>query len=400
MSTSSFSQIQPAAPDPILGVTAKFSADKRKEKVNLGVGIYLDENGKAGPLKVVKEEELLLAQEGIPNTYLPIRGLPSYCELTQKMVFGADSEVVQSGRACTVQSLGGTGAIKLGTDFMRNVYGTTHGASSNPTWGNHDAIMRLAGMQVKKYRYYDAENYGVDFKGMVEDVSTLPAGSMPIFHSCCHNPTGFDLTIDQWKVLLDLCQEKGLVPLLDMAYQGFRDGLEADAASIRLFAESKINFLVSTSYSKSFGLYCERVGALTVVTQNKKEADAIVTQIEALARANYSNPASFGGRVVARVLSNPEKRARWEEELAHMRQRIRSMREALASEMARIGAKRDFSFVTRQGGMFSFTGFTPAQMDRLAEEFGIYAVRNGRICICGLNESNVTYVAKAFAAVL
>ncbi len=400
MGTSDFSQIQPAAPDAILGVTAKFQADPRKEKVNLGVGIYLDENGKAKPLDVVKEEELTLAKEGIPNTYLPIRGLPSYRELTQKMVFGADSEVVQSGRACTIQALGGTGAIKLGVDFMKNVCGTELGASSNPTWGNHDGIMRLAGMQVKKYRYYDAENYGVDFKGMLEDVASMPAGSMPIFHSCCHNPTGYDLTIEQWKELLELCQEKGLVPLLDMAYQGFRDGLDADAAAIRLFADAKINFLVSTSYSKSFGLYCERVGALTVVTQSKKEADAIVTRIEALARANYSNPASFGSRVVARVLSEPEKRARWEEELAHMRERIRAMRKALADEMARIGAKRDFSFVTRQGGMFSFTGFTPEQMDRLAEEFGIYAVRNGRICICGLNDSNVAYVAKAFAAVL
>ena len=400
MGITNFSQIQPASPDPILGVTAKFLADKREEKVNLGVGIYLDENGIAKPLEVVKEEELRLVKEGIPNTYLPIRGLPSYRELTQKMIFGADSEVVQSGRACTVQSLGGTGAIKLGADFMRNDCATTLGASSNPTWGNHDAIMRLAGMDVKKYRYYDAENFGVDFKGMLKDVSAMPAGSMPIFHSCCHNPTGYDLTIEQWKELLELCQEKNLVPLLDMAYQGFRDGLDADAAAIRLFAEAKINFLVATSYSKSFGLYCERVGALTVVTQNKKEADAIVTRIEALVRANYSNPASFGARVVARILSNPEKRSRWEEELTHMRQRIRAMRVALATEMKRIGAKRDFSFVTRQGGMFSFTGFTPEQMDRLAEEFGIYAVRNGRICICGLNESNVAYVAKAFASVL
>ena len=400
MRESEFAALQPAAPDPILGVTAKYLADPRPEKVNLGVGIYLDEKGKAGPLAIVKEEQKALIEAGLPNTYLPIRGLESYRNLTQRMVFGEDSEIVRSGRACTIQSLGGTGAIKLGTDFMRNVCGTTVGASSNPTWGNHDAIMRLAGMQAKKYRYYDAKNFGVDFSGMLEDVSALPAGSMPIFHSCCHNPTGYDLTIEQWKELLELCRKNRLIPLLDMAYQGFREGLEEDAAAIRLFAQSDINFLVATSYSKSFGLYSERVGALTVVTQSKHEADVITTQIEALARANYSNPAAFGSRIVAGVLSDATKRAKWEAELTKMRERIRSMRRALSEETKRIGAKRDFSFVTRQAGMFSFTGFTPEQMDRLASEFGIYAVRNGRICICGLNESNVAYVAKAFAAVL
>ena len=244
-------------------------------------------------LDVVREEQEALIEAGLPNTYLPIRGLPAYRDLTQKMVFGEQSEVVQSGRACTIQALGGTGAIKLAADFMRNVCGATVGASSDPTWGNHDGIMRLAGMQVQKYRYYDAAHFCVDFSGMLEDVAKLPAGAMPIFHSCCHNPTGYDLTLEQWTQLLELCRSHGLVPLLDMAYQGFRDGLDADAAAIRLFAESDLDFLVATSYSKSFGLYSERVGALTVVTGSKKQADAVTTRIEALARANYSNPPSF-----------------------------------------------------------------------------------------------------------
>ena len=398
--TEVFANVQAAAPDAILGVTAKYLADPRPEKVNLGVGLYLDETGKPKVLDVVREEQEALIEAGLPNTYLPIRGLPAYRDLTQKMVFGEQSEVVQSGRACTIQALGGTGAIKLAADFMRNVCGATVGASSDPTWGNHDGIMRLAGMQVQKYRYYDAAHFCVDFSGMLEDVAKLPAGAMPIFHSCCHNPTGYDLTLEQWTQLLELCRSHGLVPLLDMAYQGFRDGLDADAAAIRLFAESDLDFLVATSYSKSFGLYSERVGALTVVTGSKKQADAVTTRIEALARATYSNPPSFGSRIVAGVLSDAAKRARWEVELAAMRDRICAMRHALVQETEKIGAKRDFSFVTRQGGMFSFTGFTPEQMDRLATEFGIYAVRNGRICICGLNTSNVAYVARAFAAVL
>ena len=398
--TAVFANIQAAAPDAILGVTAKYLADPRPEKVNLGVGLYLDETGKPKVLDVVRQEQQALIEAGLPNTYLPIRGLPAYRELTQKMVFGEKSEVVQSGRACTIQALGGTGAIKLAADFMRNVCHATVGASSAPTWGNHDSIMSLAGLKVEKYRYYDAEHFGVDFSGMLEDVAKLPAGAMPIFHSCCHNPTGYDLTLEQWAELLQLCRSHRLVPLLDMAYQGFREGLEADAGAIRLFAESDLDFLVATSYSKSFGLYSERVGALTVVTRTKKQADAVTTRIEALARANYSNPPAFGSRIVAGVLSDSDKRARWEAELAAMRERIRAMRQALVRETERIGAKRDFGFVTRQAGMFSFTGFTPEQMDRLATEFGIYAVRNGRICICGLNTSNVAYVAKAFAAVL
>ncbi|HBN73773.1 MAG TPA: aromatic amino acid aminotransferase [Sutterella sp.] len=398
--TAVFENIQAAAPDSILGVTAKYLADPRLEKVNLGVGLYLDEKGKPKVLDVVRQEQKTLIESGLPNTYLPIRGLAAYRELTQKMVFGEHSDVVQSGRACTIQALGGTGAIKLAADFMRNVCGTTVGASSDPTWGNHDDIMRLSGLKVQKYRYYDAAHFGVDFFGMLEDVARLPSGAMPIFHSCCHNPTGYDMTIEQWAELLELCRSHGLVPLLDMAYQGFREGLEADAAAIRLFAESGVDFLVATSYSKSFGLYSERVGALTVVTQSKKQADAVTTRVEALARANYSNPPSFGSRIVAGVLSDSVKRALWEAELATMRDRIRSMRCALAEEMKKIGAKRDFSFITRQSGMFSFTGFSPEQMDRLANEFGIYAVRNGRICICGLNASNVAYVARAFADVL
>lgn len=391
----------PAAPaDPILGVMAQFNADPRAQKVNLSVGMYMDENGKVPLLNVVRAEEEALAKIGAPHVYTAIRGLPIYCDAVQQMVFGADSEVYRSKRAATVQTLGGTGALKVGVDFLKHVIGSNIGAASNPTWGNHNSIIKFAGCELKNYRYYDRANDCVDFNAMVEDLSKLPAGSFAILHSCCHNPTGYDLSHEQWKIILDLCIKNGIIPFLDMAYQGFSKSLTEDAYAIRLFADSGINFLVATSYSKSFGLYAQRIGALTVVTQSEDEAKRILTQVEGVIRCNYSNPPTHGGHIVQNVLSDPAKYAQWEAELACMRDRIRSMREALVSEMQALGTTRDFSFVTRQAGMFSFTGFTPEQMERLSKEYGIYGVRNGRICICGLNPNNVSYVAKAFCEIL
>ena len=348
----------------------------------------------------MQEAEEAIVAARIPHTYIPISGLAGYGELVQKMVFGAASEIVLSGRAATVQTLGGTGALKVGMDFMHHLCGLTVGATSKPTWGNHNAILAMAGYEVKGYRYYAAARDGIDFAAMMEDLKALPAKTLVILHACCHNPTGYDLTHDEWDQVIAVCQEKGLVPFLDMAYQGFGKGLDEDAWAIRRFAESGMNFLVSTSYSKSFNLYGERIGALTVVTPNATEAQVVMTQLKAVIRANYSNPPAHGARIVSHVLSEAKNYAHWEQELAGMRDRIRTMRAALAEEMARIGAKRDFSFVTRQAGMFSFTGLTPEQVDRLATEFGVYAVRNGRICICGLNKKNVAYVAKAIATVL
>ncbi len=400
MSDSLFNSLVAAPADPILGVTEKFRADPRPEKVNLGVGVYLTEEGVTPILDVVKEAETAIAESAVPHTYIPISGLNGYGELVRKMVFGPESEITLSGRAATVQTLGGTGALKVGMDLMHHVRGETKAATSLPTWGNHNAILKQAGYEVSNYRYYDAANDGIDFNGMMEDLRALPAKTLVILHSCCHNPTGYDLSVEQWKKVIAVCAEKGLTPFLDMAYQGFREGLDEDAGAIRLFAESGLSFLVATSYSKSFNLYSERIGALTVVTQSASEAQIVMSQLKSVIRSNYSNPPAHGARIVERVLSDSAKYARWKEELGGMRERIRSMRAALAGELARLGAKRDFSFVTRQAGMFSFTGLTPEQVDRLATEFGIYAVRNGRICICGLNTRNVEYVAKAIAAVL
>lgn len=400
MSDSLFSSLVAAPADPILGVTQRFRKDPRPQKVNLGVGAYMTEEGVTPVLDVVKEAELALAQEGLPHSYLPISGIDGYGTHIQQMVFGNDSEIVLSGRAATVQTLGGTGALKVGMDFLYHICGERIGATSLPTWGNHNAILAMAGYEVRHYRYYEASTNNLNFEAMVEDLKALPPKSLVVLHSCCHNPTGYDLTAEQWKVVIEVCQKGGLTPFLDMAYQGFRDGLDEDAMSIRMFAESGMNFLVSTSFSKSFNLYGERIGALTVVCQNKTEADIVLSQLKSVIRCNYSNPPAHGARIVERVLSDPIKRAHWVQELADMRNRIRRMRNALAEEMARVGAKRDFSFVTRQAGMFSFTGLTPEQVERLAVDYGIYAVKNGRICICGLNTRNVEYVAKSIAEVL
>ena len=400
MSASVFSVLSKLPDDPILSLTDKFLSDPRDCKVNLGVGMYLDENGKPPILQVVCEAQEALLKENRPHTYIPQTGLALYDQLVQAMIFGKDSEVVSSKRACTVQTLGGTGALKLGADLMHWGCGLKVGAASIPTWGNHNDILRLSGFAVKGYRYYNAQNCRLDFENMAQDLKSLAPNTLVILHACCHNPTGYDLTANEWLEVIDICRSSHLVPFLDMAYQGFKDGLDEDALAIRLFAESGLSFLAASSFSKSFNLYGQRVGALTVVTQSEDEALRVQSHLKTCARANYSNPPAFGASIVERVLSNPDSFARWEQELANMRNRIRKMRKALSDEMKKIGAKRDFSFVTEQAGMFSFTGFNPEQVDRLANDFGIYAVRNGRICICGLNDSNVSYVAKSFAAVL
>lgn len=400
MSDALFSSLTAAPADPILGVTQRFRQDPRPQKVNLGVGAYMTDEGVTPVLDVVKDAELALAQQCNPHTYLPISGLDGYGTLVQQMVFGADSEIVLSGRAATIQSLGGTGALKVGMDFMYQICGERVAATSLPTWGNHNAILGMSGYEVRHYRYYEASSNGLNFEAMVEDLKALPPKSLVVLHSCCHNPTGYDLTADQWKVVIEVCQKGGLTPFLDMAYQGFREGLEEDAEAIRMFAASGMSFLVATSFSKSFNLYSERIGALTVVCQSKAEADVVLSQLKAVIRCNYSNPPAHGAYIVKTVLSDPEKRAQWMHELGGMRTRIRQMRQALSDEMARLGAKRDFSFVTRQAGMFSFTGLTPEQVERLAADYGIYAVKNGRICICGLTTKNVAYVAKSIAEVL
>lgn len=401
MNEDLFSTLREAPADPILGVSERFARDTRDEKVNLGVGAYLDENGNPTTLTVVRNEETALAATagGSRHYYGPMSGDAVLRNAVQQLLFGSESEIIRSHRAATIQTLGGTGALRLAGDLLFTRCACTVGATSNPTWGNHNALFAASGLKVLRYRYYTPKG-GVDFSGLTQDLNALPDKSVVLLHACCHNPTGYDLTKAQWDEVLDICRKNHLIALLDIAYQGFGDGLVEDTYAVRLFARSGLDFCVASSFSKNFGLYGERIGALTVVTQNEKEAHAVLTNAESLVRSSYSNPPLHGARIVRNVLTDPEKKVAWEKEVAGMRNRIRTMRITLAQNIKEIGAKRDFSFITRQKGMFSYTGFTPEQIERLAREFGIYAVSNGRICLCGLNDKNIAYVAEAFSAVL
>lgn len=401
MNEDLFSTLREAPADPILGVSERFARDTRDEKVNLGVGAYLDENGNPTTLTVVRNEETALAATagGSRHYYGPMSGDAVLRNAVQQLLFGSESEIIRSHRAATIQTLGGTGALRLAGDLLFTRCACTVGATSNPTWGNHNALFAASGLKVLRYRYYTPKG-GVDFSGLTQDLNALLDKSVVLLHACCHNPTGYDLTKAQWDEVLDICRKNHLIALLDIAYQGFGDGLVEDTYAVRLFARSGLDFCVASSFSKNFGLYGERIGALTVVTQNEKEAYAVLTNAESLVRSSYSNPPLHGARIVRNVLTDPEKKGAWEKEVAGMRNRIRTMRITLAQNIKEIGAKRDFSFITRQKGMFSYTGFTPEQIERLAREFGIYAVSNGRICLCGLNDKNIAYVAEAFSAVL
>src|SRR5690606_5773988 len=326
-------------------------------------------------------------------------GLASYDSAVQKLLFGADSALLADGRVVTAQSLGGTGALKTGADFLKRLLPDATVAISDPSWENHRALFEGAGFPVHNYRYYDAATHGVDRAGMLADLQALPPRSIIVLHACCHNPTGVDLTLDDWKAVLEVLRERELVPFLDIAYQGFGDGIEEDAAAVRLFAESGLQFFVSSSFSKPFSLYGERVGALSIVTASRDESARVLSQVKRVIRTNYSNPPTHGATVVGSVLASPELRALWEEELGEMRQRIRSMRQAMVEQLATLGAG-DFSFVARQRGMFSYSGLTAEQVERLKTEFGIYAVGTGRICVAALNANNLKAVTEAIAKVV
>ena len=397
---SLFSAVEMAPRDPILGLNEAFNSDTRPNKVNLGVGVYYNEDGRIPLLRAVAEAEQARIAAHAPRGYLPIEGIAAYDGAVQKMLFGADSALLADGRVVTIQALGGTGALKVGADFLKRLLPDATVAISNPSWENHRALFESAGFPVHQYAYYDAASHGVDRAGMLADLKALPARSIIVLHACCHNPTGVDLGIDDWKQVIEVLREKDHIPFVDIAYQGFGDGIEEDAAAVRLFAETGMTFFVSSSFSKSFSLYGERVGALSIVTGNRDESARVLSQVQRVVRTNYSNPPTHGATVVASVLNSPELRAMWETELGEMRERIRQMRLGMVEQLAAKGAKTDFSFVARQRGMFSYSGLTAEQVERLRVEFGVYAISTGRICAAALNERNLGYVTDAIVQVL
>ncbi|CAN7284898.1 aspartate/tyrosine/aromatic aminotransferase [Trinickia sp. LjRoot230] len=397
---SLFSAVELAPRDPILGLNEAFNADPRPTKVNLGVGVYTNEEGKIPLLRAVREAEKARVDAALPRGYLPIEGIAAYDASVQKLLLGENSPLIAAGRVVTAQALGGTGALKIGADFLRRVNPNAKVAISDPSWENHRALFESAGFEVVSYPYYDAHTHGVNFDAMLDALNNYPAGTVIVLHACCHNPTGVDLNEAQWKQIVEVVKTRALVPFLDIAYQGFGDSIDADAFAVRLFAAAELNTFISSSFSKSFSLYGERVGALSIVTDSKDEAARVLSQLKRVIRTNYSNPPTHGGSIVAAVLGAPALRITWEQELGEMRERIRAMRSGLVERLKAAGIDRDFSFVNAQRGMFSYSGLTTAQVDRLRDEFGIYAVGTGRICVAALNTRNIDVVANAVAHVL
>lgn len=397
---SMFSAVEMAPRDPILGLNEQFNADTNPNKVNLGVGVYFDDNGKLPLLQCVQAAEKAMMDKPTARGYLPIDGIAAYDAAVKSLVFGVDSEPVKSGRVATVQGIGGTGGLKIGADFLKKLNPKAKVLISDPSWENHRALFTNAGFEVGSYRYYDAAKRGVDFDGMLADIQAAPAGTIILLHACCHNPTGYDITPAQWDQVIAAIKSKNLVAFLDMAYQGFGNGIQEDGAVIGKFVAAGLTFFVSTSFSKSFSLYGERVGALSVLCESKEEADRVLSQLKIVIRTNYSNPPTHGGAVVAAVLNNPELRALWEKELGEMRVRIKAMRSKLVDGLKAAGVKQDMSFITQQIGMFSYSGLSKEQMVRLRSEFGVYGTDTGRMCVAALNSKNIDYVCQAIAKVM
>ena len=397
---SLFTAVEMAPRDPILGLNEQFAADTNPKKVNLGVGVYFDDNGKLPLLQCVQAAEKTMMEKPAARGYLPIDGIAAYDAAVKGLVFGADSEPVRAGRVATVQGIGGTGGLKIGADFLKKLSPNAKVLISDPSWENHRALFTQAGFEVETYPYYDAAHRGVDFDAMLASLNAAAAGTIVVLHACCHNPTGYDITSAQWDQVIAAVKARGLTPFLDMAYQGFGHGIAEDGAVIGKFVAAGLDFFVSTSFSKSFSLYGERVGALSVLCENKEEAARVLSQLKIMIRTNYSNPPIHGGAVVAAVLGNPELRAQWEQELADMRVRIKSMRQKLVDGLKAAGVQQDMSFITRQIGMFSYSGLNKDQMVRLRSEFGIYGTDTGRMCVAALNSKNLDYVCAAIARVI
>ncbi|WP_119289336.1 aromatic amino acid transaminase [Azohydromonas sediminis] len=395
-----FEHVEPYPGDPILALVETFHADPRPHKVNLSIGIYFDEAGRIPVLESVKRAEAAVVARGGPKPYLPIEGAANFRRAVQELLFGADHAVLRDGRVATIQSVGSSGGLKVGADFLKRWFPDSGVWVSDPTWDNHRSMFEGAGIAVHTYPYYDAATGGVRFDAMCDVLRTLPPCSVVLLHACCHNPTGVDLSRAQWDALIPLLAERRLIPYLDLAYQGFGDGLDDDAYAVRALAAAGLSFFVANSFSKSMSVYGERVGALSVVCPDATQAEHVLGQLKFTVRRNYSSPPIHGGQIVAEVLTNPELRALWTRELGAMRERIAAMRRALHGVVSAKVPGRDFGYFLTQRGMFSYTGLSAAQVDRLRDEFAVYLVRSGRLCVAGLSEGNVERTAQAMAAVL
>ena len=397
---SPLAAVDMAPKDPILGVTEAYVADQNPKKVNLGVGVYTDDNGKVPLLECVRRAEDSRVRSGAPKSYLPIDGIAAYDKAVRELVFGSSCSALNENRVVTIQALGGTGGLKIGADFLKQISPAATVWISEPSWENHRALFEGAGFAVREYPYYDPKTHGLNFEGMLGGLKKLPAGAIAVLHSCCHNPTGVDLTQDQWKQVLEVVRARAIVPFLDLAYQGFAEGADADAYAPRLFAQATQPVFLSSSFSKSFSLYGERVGAFSLVAGSSDEAARALSHLKRIVRANYSNPPTHGSDIVARVLTNPELRALWDRELGAMRDRIKTMRKALVDGIHARVAGADFSFVMQQRGMFSYSGLTREQVLRLRSDYSIYTIETGRICVAALTTKNIDYVAGNIARVI
>ena len=395
-----FSHVEPFAGDPILSLNEDFQKDPRAHKINLSIGIYFDDAGRIPVLESVKRAEAKVVAEGGPKPYLPIEGAANFRAAVQALLFGADHEAVKSSRVATIQSVGSSGGLKVGADFIARWFSGSGVWVSDPTWDNHRSMFEGAGLAVQSYPYYDAKTGGVRFADMLAALDTLPPKSIVLLHACCHNPTGVDLTRAQWDELIPLLKRRNLIPYLDLAYQGFGDGIAEDAYAIRAIAAAGLPAFVANSFSKSMSVYGERAGALSVVCPDAKQAALVLGQLKFTVRRNYSSPPIHGGQIVARVLTDPELRPLWETELAAMRTRMLAMRQTLHGVLSAKLPGRDFGYFLSQRGMFSYTGLSAAQVDRLREEFAVYLIRSGRLCVAGLNKGNVEATAQAIAAVM
>lgn len=395
-----FEHVDPYAGDPILTLNENFQKDPRQDKINLSIGIYFDDAGHLPVLDSVRRAETQVLSAIGPRPYLPMEGAADYRQAVQELLFGAGHDAVRDGRIATIQTIGGSGGLKVGGDFLKRYFGDVEVWVSDPTWDNHRAMFEGAGFPVHTYPYYDAQTGALAFDAMLAAIQALPRGSIVLLHACCHNPTGVDLSAEQWAALIPVLKSRALVPYVDIAYQGFGDGLEADTHALRAMADAGLSFFVASSFSKSFSLYGERCGALSVVCHDDEEAGRVLGQLKAAVRRNYSSPPTHGARIVATVLRDPQLRADWSAELAAMRERIKAMRQALHDAVASRLPGRDVSYFVKQRGMFSYTGLSPAQVDTLRDTHGVYLVRSGRICMAGLNRNNVEATGKAIAAVL